>query len=95
MYKHAQSVADKNFVLLYCKSNNVTSQVGFSVSKKFGNAVKRNKVRRQLKAAVSALMPNVAERYNIIFIPRKKDSYVYDDIAQSVSALLTRAGLLV
>lgn len=95
MYKHAQSVADKNFVMLYCKSNNPQSQAGFSVSKKYGNAVHRNRIRRQLKAAVSNCMPNVAPRYNIIFIPRKKESYVYADIAQSVSALLAKAGLIV
>lgn len=95
MYKHAQSVADKNFVMLYCKSNNQQSQAGFSVSKKFGNAVHRNRIRRQLKAAVSNYMPNVAPRYNIIFIPRKKDSYDYADIVKSVSALLAKAGLIV
>lgn len=95
VYKHAQSVADKNFVLLYCKSNNEVSQAGFSISKKFGNAVRRNKVRRQLKAAVANLMPNVKPRYNLVFIPRKSESYAYADVAESVTRLLNKSGLLV
>ena len=95
VYKHAKSVADKNFVMLYCSSNNVQSQVGFSVSKKFGNAVRRNRIRRQLKAAVSNFMPRVAPRYNIVFIPRKSESYNYADIVSSVNALFSKSGLLV
>lgn len=95
VYKHAKSVADRKFVMLYCKSNNQVSQVGFSIGKKFGNAVRRNKIRRQLKAAVSNCMPKVKAYYNIVFIPRKSESYVYADIVDSVNKLLTKAELLV
>ncbi len=95
MYKHAKSVADGNFVMLYCKSNKYQSQVGFSVSKKFGNAVHRNRIRRQLKSVVSAFMPNVAPYYNIVFIPRKNGSYDYADIVESISALFTKSGIIV
>lgn len=95
VYKHAKSVADKNFVMLFCKSNNPTSQAGFSISKKFGNAVRRNKIRRQLKAAVSVFMPNVKPYYNIVFIPRKSESYVYSDVVDSVTRLFDKSGLLV
>lgn len=95
VYKHAKSIADKNFVMLYCKSNTAVPQAGFSVSKKFGNAVSRNKIRRQLKAAVANLMPNVKPYYYIVFIPRKRESYVYADIVNSVTNLFTQSGLLV
>ena len=95
MYKHAKSVADKNFVMLFCKSNNAVPQAGFSISKKFGNAVNRNKIRRQLKAAVAGIMPNVKSHCNIIFIPRKSGSYVYADVLESVTRLFEKSGLLV
>ena len=80
--------------MLYCKSGNYQSQVGFSVSKKFGNAVHRNKIRRQLKAAVSPFMPRVTPHHNIIIIPRKSNSYVYADIEKSVTELFDKSGLL-
>ena len=94
MYKHATSVADKNFILLYCESNNKQSKVGFSVSKKYGKAVRRNRIRRQLKAAVSAVMPNVKDGFNAVFIPRSHAAYRFDEIEQSVFALFEKAGLL-
>ena len=94
VYKHASSVCDKNFVLLYCDSNAKQSKVGFSVSKKYGKAVKRNRVRRQLKAAVSTVMPNARECFNAVFIPRRHDAYDYDEILTSVRHLFEKAGLL-
>ena len=94
VYKHAESVADKNFILLYCSSKSKQSKVGFSVSKKYGKAVRRNRIRRQLKAAVSAVMPNVKDGYNAVFIPRRHDAYDYGEITVSVSKLFEKAGLL-
>lgn len=94
VYKHAQSVADKNFVLLYCKSNKAQSQVGFSVSKKYGHAVCRNRIRRQMKAAVSAVMPRVKKGYNVVLVPRKSNPYEFCDIVCSVDYLFEKAGLL-
>ena len=94
VYKHAKSVADKNFVMLYCESNIKQSRVGFSVSKKFGKAVARNRIRRQLKAAVSAVMPQVKEGYNVIFIPRLHEAYLFEEVSVSVQNLFKKAGLL-
>ena len=94
MYKHASSVADKNFILLYCGSNSKQSKVGFSVSKKYGKAVHRNRIRRQLKAAVSTVMPNAKDGFNAVFIPRRHEAYKYDEIVASVQRLFEKAGLL-
>ena len=94
VYKHATSVADKNFILLYCASNSRQSKVGFSISKKYGKAVQRNRIRRQLKAAVSALMPHAREGFNAVFIPRRHEAYQFDEIVSSVNKLFEKAGLL-
>ena len=94
VYKHAKSVADKNFVLLYCANNAKNSKVGFSVSKKYGKAVRRNRILRQMKAAVSINMPLVKDGYNVIFIPRLSEAYLFEDVCVSVRFLLKKAGLL-
>lgn len=94
VYKHSQSVADNNFVLLFCKSNVKQTKFGFSVSKKFGHAVQRNRIRRQMKAAASELVCDVKCGYNAIFIPRKSTPYEYGEIVQSFLRLLKRADLL-
>ncbi len=94
VYKHALSVADRNFVMLYCVSNSKPTKIGFSVNKKYGKAVARNRIRRQLKAAVSCYTESLAEGYNVIFIPRQSKEYAFADIDHSVHWLFKKAGLL-
>lgn len=94
VYKHATSVADRHFVLLYCKSNLQQSKFGFSVSKKYGHAVQRNRIRRQMKAAASVYAGQVKSGYNVVFIPRAGVEYEYSAILASFRKLLTKAGLL-
>ena len=94
VYKHAESVADRNFVMLYCSSNAKQTKFGFSVSKKYGKAVARNRIRRQMKAAVNALIPQVKEGYNVIFIPRKHEPYLFEEVSSSIGYLLKKAVLL-
>ncbi len=94
VYKHAESVSDKLFVVLYCKSNARQTKVGFSVSKKYGNAVCRNRIRRQMKSAVSSLMPEVSSGYNLIVIPRRQGDYRFTEIEVSLRKLFVKAGLI-
>ena len=94
VYKHATSVADKYFVMLYCPSNVKQTKVGFSVSKKYGKAVKRNRIRRQMKAAVSSVICRVVDGYNVVFIPRRHEAYAFSDVLASVENLLAKAALL-
>ena len=94
VYKHADTVADKSLVLLYCKSNNPQTKVGFSVGKKYGHAVARNAIRRKLKAAAQSLMPKVVGYYNVIFVPRLRENYDYWQMLESMQHLMTKAGLL-
>lgn len=93
VYNHASSVADGNFVMLYCAGSKQT-KVGFSVGKKYGHAVRRNRIRRQMKAAVSQIMPDVKNGYSVIFIPRKSVDYDFSDVTESVRVLFSKAGLL-
>lgn len=94
VYKHAKSVGDKNFLILYCTSNVAQSKVGFSVSKKYGGAVQRNRIRRQMKAVMSNFMPQLKHGYNLVIIPRRSEAYLHNDIVSSFAKLLKRADLV-
>ena len=47
--KESKTVSNRIFVLYYKKNNLDHSRVGISASKKLGNAVIRNKIRRQVR----------------------------------------------
>lgn len=95
VYKNAEKAVDKFFVLLYAKrkNNSEVSQVGFSVSKKYGNAVARNKLTRQLKAVVRSIIKDTKVGYNIVVIPRK-NNYTFEEIEKSVIFLFRKAKLI-
>ncbi len=67
----------KNFIRKNKKKNNLN--VSFVVKKKIGNAVKRNKIKRKLKAAVQKILEKKAEvnlNYTYIIFGKKK---IYSD----------------
>lgn len=48
-----------------------------------------------MKAAVSLLMPCVADSFNVVIIPRKQNEpYLFGEITDSFNKLFAKAGLL-
>ena len=69
-------------------------QVGFSVSKKIGNSVMRNRAKRRLKACFSPLLPRMKPGYNLIFIARSGAlTAPFLSMQKSMVAALQRAGV--
>ena len=69
-YRTGRQVGGGSFVLVTARNRKGKVQVGFSVSKKIGNSVTRNRAKRRLKACFSPLLPCVKPGYNLIFIAR-------------------------
>ncbi|MCP4356014.1 MAG: ribonuclease P protein component [Proteobacteria bacterium] len=59
-----------NSIILYYEKNDSHLRVGLSVSKKFGNAVVRNRVRRKARAAIRE-MGVLDLKYDVVLIVRK------------------------
>ncbi len=95
VYRRGKSVSDKYFVLIYVKTKTPHLKVGFSVSKKLGNAVNRNKIKRRMKEAFFSMLNDVSKKSLIVFVPREcaKDLN-YSSILTSLGKLLGKAGLL-
>jgi len=75
LYKRGRSVAYPAFVL-YCRERDSRTKhefvprVGFSVSKKVGNAVTRNRIKRRFRHAVREEMAHFIAGQDYVFIVR-------------------------
>ncbi len=93
VYTRGKSYGCKNLVIYYMPNKSDSFRAGFSVSKKVGNAVVRNRVRRYLKESLILLKPG-GPGHDIIFVarPSAKDNN-FHDINRSVRYLFKKIGL--
>lgn len=95
VYKKGKSVADAYLVLTTLAGRQPLPKVGFVVGKKVGKAVYRNKVKRRLREAFRSLIPAVEGHTSYVVVARTGlVDLTYDQLLQSLTALLVRAGKL-
>ena len=94
VYRRGKSFVYDNLSICYVIKKTPGLQVGFSVSKKIGNAVVRNRVKRRLKEAFSQELNEIRPNVLVIIIARpgieKKD---FVAIKQNVQRILLKAKL--
>ena len=85
-----KSVSNKHFVL-YKRENRENTHFRFavSVSKKYGNAVKRNKIKRQVREIVSKIDITVTDDLFIVVKP-KIPNLSYVELDASLRQLMAR-----
>lgn len=70
VYRKGKSVACRELVLIYAKNRSDMVHVGFSVGKKLGNSVVRNRVKRRLREAFRPNLPLLLPGFDLIVIAR-------------------------
>jgi ribonuclease P protein component len=71
------------------------ARFGFTVTRRLGNAVMRNKVRRRLRAIAASLAPLLSPPHLIVTIPRQGAANAnFTDLKAEWTKLARRAGLL-
>lgn len=96
IYKNGESKFSPTLQLVFIKSKLKPFKVGFSVSKKIGKSVVRNKVKRRLKEAFFALQNNINQDYNYILVAREGiEKLDFSQIKQEVVSVLKKANLYV
>ena len=88
IYAHRCSVADPALII-YAQPNELGfSRVGLSVSRKNGNAVRRNRIRRLLREAFRLSQYDIPKGFDYVLIPRQPGP---DSLAEYRVSLLTLA----
>jgi ribonuclease P protein component len=95
VYRFGKSAANYQFVVYYRPNQAVEKfRLGVSVSKKIGNAVVRNRVRRKIKEIVRLSEEQIKPHIELILIVRKPAAEMdYASLQRSVVHVLNRAGI--
>ncbi len=72
VYKYGKSVSNQYIVMYFLENGTDVNRVGFSISKKVGKSVVRNRYKRLLYENFRLLDSDLKKGYDIIFIARNK-----------------------
>jgi ribonuclease P protein component len=96
VFKKGKSIANRQFVLYLLKRSDYEHfRIGLSVSKKIGNAVVRNQIKRYIRQAFHELDGEVHNVYDYIIIARKPAASMdYFEVKKSLMHVLRLARVL-
>lgn len=95
VYESGKSIAARDIVLYYLNIGGESqTKVGFSVGKKVGGAVVRNKIKRRLKSIVTNELKNIKKGYALVFIGRPViATRSFPEMQESLVGLVRGAGI--
>ncbi|WP_093214709.1 ribonuclease P protein component [Sediminibacillus albus] len=96
VFNKGRSFANRQLVIYFLKKDRQSHyRIGLSVSKKIGNAVVRNRIKRYLRQAFHELDERVANNYDYIIIARKPAKDMdFHQMKKSLSHVLHKSKLL-
>ena len=95
LYTRGKSMVSPALVTYVRKNRGEGVRVGITTSKKVGNAVKRSRCRRVVRAAFRSLYPRVAPGYDFVFVARGRTPFLKStQICRVMAAHLREAGAL-
>lgn len=93
--RKGKSFSHPLLVLIALANPQGSLRIGVSAGKTVGTAVVRNRAKRQLRAAIDRLLPEITPGWDLIFIARVPIREAkFDQIMAGVNSVLVRAGLL-
>lgn len=94
VYKKGERFSAEDLVLYRAKSREGL-KIGFSVSKKVGNSVTRNRVKRLLREAILPLEKNISTSYLYVIVANPTITGLsYLEVCEKVKEAFSKAGVL-
>ncbi len=90
-YRKGKSAGDQSLILHFVRGPKLL--VGIAVSKKVGNAVVRNRVKRRLREAFRQEIPNLKCGMYVITVKENAGKTLYEDLRRSLRNLLNKQKL--
>jgi ribonuclease P protein component len=89
-----QSTANKYFIIYKNKNTIEHYRYAISVGKKYGNAVQRNKIKRQIRSIIYNISDSLKDNFDILIIIRPKTNVLtFFEIETNVKHVLSKANL--
>lgn len=95
IYKLGKNYWNRNLILYVKKNGLDETRVGYTITKKIGNAVIRNKLRRKMKEIYRLNFHNIRQGYDLIFIAKKSIKDIpYKELEGSMIHIMSIAKVL-
>ncbi len=95
VYLKGRYVSSSLLVTYLLKNRCKSIKLGITTSKKIGNAVKRNRARRVIRAAYNSISEKLTGKFDIVFVARKNTSSVKSyDVLKEMTYQLRKLGAL-
>ncbi|PKO16899.1 MAG: ribonuclease P protein component [Chloroflexi bacterium HGW-Chloroflexi-10] len=92
--QQGKSFAHPLLILIVDQNPENTIRIGISVGKVVGNAVTRNRVKRRMRASLSAMINHIQPGWDLVFLARKSIvTASYEELIKTEIQMLKRAGL--
>lgn len=89
-----KSYAHPLLVLIKNPNQIDTVRIGISAGRVVGNAVKRNRAKRRMRASLSSILTNIQPGWDLVFLARKSvTESSFSDLLSAEIQLIKRAGL--
>ncbi len=89
IYRQGTRTFSRNFTIIVCKNPFGYRRIGITVSRKVGNAVRRNRIKRLIREFFRLEKARLAESHDFVIIGKKKIPYLrYRDVCYEFSSLL-------